>query len=142
MKTIYATKAKAFGGRNGKVKSEDNVLDLEVRVPKEMGGNGGNYSNPEQLFAAGYSACFHSALLYVASARKIRLPESSVTATVGLYNDETGGFALTVELNANIPDTDEKTAQELFEEAHKTCPYSKAIKGNVEVKLTLTQNKE
>ncbi|MDJ1466406.1 organic hydroperoxide resistance protein [Cytophagaceae bacterium DM2B3-1] len=136
MKTIYETKATATGGRNGKVSTEDGILNLEVRMPNSMGGNGGNYTNPEQLFAAGYAACFDSALQFVARSQKLRI-ESQVTATVGLQSSETEGITLVAALEADIQGVDREVAQQLLEKAHATCPYSRAIHHNVNVSVTL-----
>ncbi|MDJ1500576.1 organic hydroperoxide resistance protein [Xanthocytophaga agilis] len=136
MKTIYETKATATGGRNGKVSTEDGILNLEVRIPNSMGGNGGNYTNPEQLFAAGYAACFDSALQFVARSQKLRI-ESQVTATVGLQSSETEGITLVTALEADIQGVDREVAQQLLEKAHATCPYSRAIHSNVNVSVTL-----
>lgn len=136
MKTIYETKATATGGRNGKVSTEDGILNLEVRMPNSMGGNGGNYTNPEQLFAAGYAACFDSALQFVARSQKLRI-ESQVTATIGLQSSETDGITLVAALEADIQGVDREVAQQLLEKAHATCPYSRAIHTNVNVSVTL-----
>ena len=137
MKEVYKTTVSATGGRNGLIKSEDGVLEFEVRIPKEMGGAGGRFSNPEQLFAAGYAACFDSALNFVALQEKIRLKDTKVTATVGLLSSELGGFNLTVTLDVNIPGIERTVAQGLLEKAHATCPYSKAISNNVEASVNL-----
>ncbi|NIG54108.1 organic hydroperoxide resistance protein [Chitinophaga sp. Cy-1792] len=134
--TIYQTKATVTGGRNGHVKSEDGVLNIDLRIPKEMGGPGGAYSNPEQLFAAGYAACFDSALNFVAAQQKIRLNGSAVTATVGLQKQDPG-FKLEVHLDVTIPELDRAEAQKLLETAHQVCPYSNALRNNVDVTLTL-----
>ncbi len=136
MTTVYQTTASVTGGRNGKVKSNDGVLDLEVRLPKEMGGVSNDYTNPEQLFAAGYAACFDNALIYVALQRKLRV-KSKLDVTVGLQSSEEEGFKLCVQIDATIDGVDRYVAQELLDLAHTTCPYSKAIKGNVEVTVNL-----
>ncbi|MBS2098791.1 organic hydroperoxide resistance protein [Carboxylicivirga linearis] len=136
MKTIYQTTAEVSGGRNGKVKSNDGILDLEVRLPKAMGGANDDFTNPEQLFAAGYAACFDNALIYVAHQQKIRI-KSKLEVTVALQMSETEGYNLCVQIEADIQGTDAETAQKLLEQAHATCPYSKAIKGNVVVELKL-----
>jgi len=137
MKTLYRTQVTAVGGRNGKVTSQDGVLELEVRTPKEMGGSGGPYTNPEQLFAAGYASCFDGALNLVARQEKIALRNSKVTAKVGLNFSETEGFSLIVDLDVHVPGVEHSKAAELMEKAHHTCPYSKAIEGNVNVNLHL-----
>ena len=136
MKPIYETSVTASGGRDGKIASQDGILQLEVRVPKEMRGEGGPYTNPEQLFAAGYAACFDSALNFVARAEKKQI-ESQVTANVGLKMAGPSGLELVVTLNVQIAGVDEVTARHLLEKAHETCPYSKAIRNNVEVSLNL-----
>ena|SRR6516225_8002140 len=138
MKTLYQTSATVTGGRNGKVTSEDGILELEVRMPKELGGSQQGFTNPEQLFAAGYASCFDSALNHVITQRKIK-PESSssVKATVGLYPDGNGGFKLSVALAVTIPGIENSLAKELVEKAHEVCPYSNAVRGNIDVKLDI-----
>lgn len=136
MPTVYQTKATAKGGRNGTVVSEDGVLNLEVRVPKSMGGPGGEYTNPEQLFAAGYAACFDSALNFVAKLQRAKI-DSSVTATVGLQMAGLTSMKLAVSLDVEINGVDRETARRLLEKAHATCPYSNALRNNVDVKLNL-----
>ena len=136
VKAIYTAKATATGGRNGHVVSSDQVLDLQVRMPKELGGAGGEYTNPEQLFAAGYSACFDSALNHVIKSEKATTGTTSVRAHVGIGSNNAGGFALTVTLEVNIPDVDQETAEALTAKAHQVCPYSNATRGNIEVSLT------
>jgi osmotically inducible protein OsmC len=137
---LYTAAATATGGRNGKVISSDNVLDLEVRMPKELGGAGGAYTNPEQLFAAGYAACFDSALSLVIRGAKVKTGTTTVTAHVGIGKNEADGFGLVITLEVNIPDTDQTTAEELVAKAHQVCPYSNATRGNVEVTLKTTTN--
>ncbi|HEV7381916.1 MAG TPA: organic hydroperoxide resistance protein [Dyadobacter sp.] len=137
---LYTASATATGGRNGKVVSSDNVLDLEVRMPKELGGAGGDYTNPEQLFAAGYAACFDSALSLVIRGAKVKTGTTTVTAHVGIGKNDADGFGLVITLEVNIPDTDQATAEELVEKAHQVCPYSNATRGNVEVTLKTTTN--
>jgi osmotically inducible protein OsmC len=138
VKAIYTAIATATGGRNGQVATSDKVLDLEVRMPKELGGTGGAYTNPEQLFAAGYSACFDSALNHVIKNEKATTGVTAVRAHVGIGSNNAGGFALVVTLEANVPDVDQETADALVEKAHQVCPYSNATRGNVEVTLTTT----
>ncbi|GLY32692.1 organic hydroperoxide resistance protein [Kineosporia sp. NBRC 101731] len=139
MPSIYTAVATASGdGRNGHALSSDGILDLELATPKEMGGAGGA-TNPEQLFAAGYAACFHSALKMVARGRKIELTDSSVTAEVGIGpTADNTGFALEVTLRVEIGQIDQATADELVEAAHGVCPYSNATRGNVPVTLETT----
>ena len=136
MKPLYQTSVTASGGRNGRVKSHDGVIDLEVRLPKELKGEGGPYTNPEQLFAAGYAACFDSALNLVARLERKKIT-SQITATVGLKLAGLSGMDLVVTLDAKIEGVDAETAHKLLEKAHKTCPYSKAISNNVDVKINL-----
>lgn len=140
MKTLYTIGATATGGRNGHVKSENGVLDLEVRFPKALGGANDDYANPEMLFAAGYAACFDSALNRVIQLSKVKTGETTVTAKVGIGQLENGGFGLEVELHANIPGVSIEEAQQLIEKAHQVCPYSNATRGNIEVKLTVSNN--
>ncbi|WPO83961.1 organic hydroperoxide resistance protein [Chryseobacterium sp. JJR-5R] len=140
MKTLYTTQVTATGGRNGHVKSENGVLDLEVRMPKGLGGANDDFTNPEMLFAAGYAACFDSALNLVISKSKIETGETAVTAQVSIGQLENGGFGLAVELNVNIPEVSVEEAQSLTEKAHEICPYSNATRNNIEVKLSVTNN--
>jgi Ohr subfamily peroxiredoxin len=137
MKVLYTAAATAIGGREGHVKSSDGVLDLDVRTPKELGGGGGAYTNPEQLFAAGYAACFDSALNMIIRMGKIEAGETAVTAKVSLGKTEGHVYSLAVELHAKIPGVDQATAEGLIAKAHEVCPYSNATRGNVEVKLTV-----
>jgi osmotically inducible protein OsmC len=136
---IYTAEALATGdGRNGHVRSSDGLLDADVAIPAEMGGKGGA-TNPEQLFAAGYAACFHSALRNVASMAKVRLgADTTVAATVGLGPNGAGGYGLEVALTAHLPGLDLVEAEKLVEQAHQVCPYSNATRGNVDVTLTTT----
>lgn len=137
MNVLYTAVAHATGdGRNGHVETDDGLLTFEMRVPQEMGGAGGG-TNPEQLFACGYSACFHSALKFVATAEKADVTNSTVSATVGIGRGDGGGFALTVELDVEIPNMDRDAAQALVEKAHQVCPYSNATRGNIPVTLTI-----
>ncbi|MEZ8740964.1 organic hydroperoxide resistance protein [Photobacterium swingsii] len=135
MTTLYTTKATASAGRNGQVTTDDNMLDLALSYPKEMGGTG-EATNPEQLFAAGYSACFSNAIIHVAREMKIKLTQAPVTAEVGIGSNNAGGFALTVAL-AVVLDLEEQQAQQLVKTAHQVCPYSNAVKGNIDVKLSV-----
>ncbi len=137
MKTLYEATATAKGGRNGQVKSTDEVLDLEVRMPKGLGGSGGPYTNPEQLFAAGYAACFDSALNVVARQSSIKISGTEVSATVGIAQNDAGGFSLSVKLAVLIPEVSREVAQKLLEGAHAVCPYSNATRNNIPVELTL-----
>jgi lipoyl-dependent peroxiredoxin len=137
VKILYTAEATAWGGREGRVASSDGVVDIELALPKEMGGSGGAKSNPEQLFAAGYAACFHSALKLVARQEKVDVDESAITARVGIGPDDKGGFGLAVELEAELPGVDPAVATKLVERAHEVCPYSNATRGNVDVTLTV-----
>ena len=137
MKKLYTANATATGGREGRTKSDDGVLDFKIEIPKEMGGKGGAYTNPEQLFAAGYAACFDSALNLVARNQKIKLKDTSVTASVNIGQNSEGGFSLAVDIAVSIPEIERETAQKLLETAHQVCPYSNATRGNIEVNLNL-----
>lgn len=137
MTTLYQTKVFTNGGRGGRVTSEDGVLDLQLAIPKDMGGPGGAFANPEMLFAAGYAACFDSALGFVAANQKVRTGATRVDATVGIGPREAGGFALTVSLRVAIPGLPREQAQALMEAAHQVCPYSNATRGNIDVELVL-----
>ncbi|MVO84259.1 Ohr family peroxiredoxin [Streptomyces sp. p1417] len=130
----YTAVATAENGRDGRVASDDGKLDVVVNPPKEMGGSGAG-TNPEQLFAAGYSACFQGALGVVARREKADISGSTVTAKVGIGSTEAGGFGLEVEITASIPNVDTATAQSLVGKAHEVCPYSNATRGNIKVDL-------
>ncbi|HEX4289226.1 MAG TPA: organic hydroperoxide resistance protein [Trebonia sp.] len=135
MKVLYTATAHATGdGRNGHARTEDGTLDLDMRIPKEMGGAGGA-ANPEMLFALGYAACFHSALKVVAGQGKLDVTDSEVSASVGIGASEDGGFGLTVELDVHTPNLDQPTAEALVAKAHQVCPYSNATRGNIPVTL-------
>ncbi len=140
MKTLYTTKVTATGGRNGQVKSENGILDLEVKMPKALGGANDEFTNPEMLFAAGYAACFDSALNRVISLSKTKTGETTVTAEVSIGQLDNGGFGLAVQLDVNIPGVSQEEAQSLTEKAHEICPYSNATRNNIEVKLSVTNN--
>jgi len=138
IEAVYTASATATGdGRNGHVRSIDGVLDFDLAIPKEMGGPGGALTNPEQLFAAGYAACFHSALKRIAANQKIALTDTAITVDVGIGPNGAGGFGLTVAIEVEAPSVDEATAQKLIEAAHQLCPYSNATRGNVDVKLSV-----
>lgn len=138
MHAVYTAVATATGdGRNGRTRSSDGLVEHDLATPTEMGGPGGA-TNPEQLFAAGYAACFHSALKMVAGMRKVAISDSAVTAEVGIGRLDTGGFGLTVALHAEIGGVDQATADELVAAAHQVCPYSNATRGNVDVTLEAT----
>jgi Ohr subfamily peroxiredoxin len=136
MQALYTATATAIGGRSGSIKSSDGVLDHKLAYPKELGGPGGAATNPEQLFAAGYAACFENALLRVARERKQPIRESSVTAHVAIGRNDKGFFELAVELEISVPDHDHGEIEQLARIAHEeVCPYSRATRGNIEVKL-------
>jgi Ohr subfamily peroxiredoxin len=138
MKLLYEAEAVATGeGRSGRSRSTDGVLDVELAIPKEMGGPGGPATNPEQLFAAGYAACFHNALQVVARRERLTVDDSSVVARVGLQANANRGFELSVALHVDLPGVDPATAEELVAKAHTVCPYSNATRGNVDVELEL-----
>ena len=135
MNILYSTTATATGdGRNGHTSTEDGMVDVDVRTPPELGGAGGA-TNPEQLFAAGYAACFHSAMKLVAKPMEIDATDSAVSVTVGLGMLEGGAFNLALEIVVDVPNASPEQAQELVERAHEVCPYSNATRGNVEVLL-------
>lgn len=137
MNTLYTASAVATGdGRNGHVQTFDGNIDTPVRVPKELGGEGGA-ANPEQLFAAGYAACFHSALKLVAGRANADTADSEVVADVALGLLPSGGFGLGVRLEVALPALDREAATALVEQAHQVCPYSNATRGNVEVELVV-----
>ncbi|ACM29790.1 organic hydroperoxide resistance protein [Rhizobium rhizogenes] len=139
MSTLYSTKVTAIGGRSGTVHSEDGVLDLPLALPTTMGGKGGA-TNPEQLFAAGYAACFETAAIHVThnKATRVKDPDIVVVAEVGLRPNGSGGFVLSVALDVAIAGLDQATAEEIVQAAHATCPYSNAVKGNIDVAITVT----
>ena len=137
MKTLYTTTAIATGdGRNGRVASLDGHLDTNVRTPKELGGQG-EATNPEQLFAAGYAACFHSALKLVAAKSGADTTDSEVVADVSLGALPTGGFGLAAQIEVSLPELDRDTAEALVAQAHQVCPYSNATRGNMQVTLAV-----
>ena len=136
-KVLYRAEASANGGRDGKARSSDGVLDVSLATPRELGGGGGQGTNPEQLFAAGYSACFLGAMKFVASQQKVQLPsDTTVNGKVGI-GQIPQGFGIEVELNVSLPGMDRQAAQELVEKAHQVCPYSNATRGNIDVKLNV-----
>ncbi|WP_277979446.1 organic hydroperoxide resistance protein [Sphingomonas phyllosphaerae] len=134
----YSTRATATGGRDGEARSEDGKLTVALSTPKELGGAGGEGANPEQLFAAGYSACFIGALKVAGQQLKVKVPaETKVTATVGIGPRSEGGFGITADLLVDLPGVERADAERLVETAHQICPYSNATRGNVDVGLTL-----
>ena len=139
MNVLYTAEATAWGGREGRSASSDGMLDVQLRIPKELGGPGGG-TNPEELFAAGYAGCFHSALKRVAAGMELDVSESAITARVGLGANDTGGFGLAVELVGELPGLSAEQGRELLGKAHQVCPYSNATRGNVDVTLTLHED--
>lgn len=137
-KILYTAEATSTGGREGRSVSSDGVLDLQLSTPRELGGAGGPGTNPEQLFAAGYSACFLGALKFVAGQAKVALPaDTQITGRVGIGQIPTG-FGIEVELRINLPGLDRQQAQALVDKAHIVCPYSNATRGNIDVSLVLS----
>ncbi|MFZ3206260.1 MAG: organic hydroperoxide resistance protein [Pseudomonas sp.] len=137
IKALYTATATATGGRDGRAVSSDGILDVKLATPRELGGQGGAATNPEQLFAAGYSACFIGALKFVASQKKLALPaDTSITGKVGI-GQIPGGFGLEVELDVSLPGLEQAAADELVAAAHQVCPYSNATRGNIEVRLNI-----
>ena len=140
MKTIYTAEALATGeGRNGHARTSDGRLDLDLAIPEAMGGSGQG-TNPEQLFAAGYAACFHSALQLVARQAKADITDSAVGARVGIGPNDAGGFQLEVTLEVTLPNLAHDEAQALADKAHQMCPYSNATRGNIDVTVTVTDD--
>ncbi len=137
IRILYTAEATAEGGREGHARTSDGRVEANLDVPSEMGGSGGPGTNPEQLFAAGYAACFQSALLRVATGRKLDLTDSRVTARVGIGIVTEGGFGLTVALDLDAPKIRHEDADALMARAHELCPYSRAPRGNVDVTLTV-----
>ena len=139
MSILYKTEATATGGRTGTARTADGALEVTLVTPKELGGPGGEGNNPEQLFAAGYAACFLSATKFVAGQKKVKLSDdSTVTAHVGIGPREDGqGFGLEVSLAVSLPGIDRETAQALVDQAHIVCPYSHATRGSLNVAITL-----
>jgi len=137
MKTLYSAKVTTEGGRKGRTISDDRILDLQLSMPKSLGGEGGDYTNPEQLFAAGYSACFGSALEMVAKNANVDLGDYNVTVTIDLGQNEDEELDLSAILDIYIPDIDVETGEDLINEAHEVCPYSRATSDNIDVTLNL-----
>lgn len=136
---LYTATAHAHGGREGRVRTEDGVLDLPLTMPKGLGGNGAPGANPELLFAAGYSACFESAVRFVARMQKIKLDDVSISAIVTIGKLDEGGFGLAVELHGAFTGLAREAAEPLMQAAHQVCPYSRATRGNIDVKLVVTE---
>ncbi len=134
---LYTAEATATGGREGHARTSDGRLDVDLDVPKEMGGTGGPGTNPEQLFALGYAACFQSALLRFAAGRRLDLTDARLTARVGIGLVPSGGFGLVAALDLHAPQLSRAVALDLMSRAHEACPYSRATRGNIEVTLTV-----
>ncbi len=135
---LYRTSSTATGGRDGHARSEDGKVDLQLSTPRELGGSGGSGTNPEQLFAAGYSACFIGALKVAGQQLKTKVPaDTSITATVGIGPRSEGGFGITADLLISLPGVGREDAQRLVDTAHQICPYSNATRNNVDVRLTI-----
>lgn len=134
MKKLYEAVVTSKGGRNGKIKSSDGILDFPVAVPKEMGGEGGA-TNPEQLFGAAYASCFENALIHFAKLHNIKLDDTSITAFVSVLTDDTGAFNLEVKLEVTLVGCD--NPDKLVKIAHMACPYSKAVKNNIPVEIVI-----
>ena len=136
--TLYSTKVTATGGRHGNIRSDDGLIDIKLALPRQLGGKG-DATNPETLFAGGYAACFENALLRVSREGGLRLADEDVKviAEIGLSRNESGGFVLSAALEVTVTGVNQKKAEELVESAHKICPYSNAIRGNVDVAITV-----
>ncbi|UYZ64756.1 organic hydroperoxide resistance protein [Hymenobacter weizhouensis] len=138
---FFTAQAKATGGRDGHVTTNNNVLDVDLSTPKEMGGPGKpGATNPEQLFAAGYSACFEGALAVAARQAGVKLQDVTVEAFIGFGKMEDAGYGISADLHVNIPNVDQAQAEQLVQAAHGICPYSRATRGNIEVNLSTTTN--
>jgi osmotically inducible protein OsmC len=139
MSTLYSTKVTATGGRHGQIRSEDGLLDMKLALPRQLGGKG-DATNPETLFAGGYAACFENALLHVSRDAGLRFADEDVEviAEIGLSRNDSGGFVLSAALAVTVTGVDQKKAEELVEAADKICPYSNAIRGNVEVGIIVS----
>jgi len=136
---VYSTKVTATGGRHGTIRSEDGLLDLKLALPRTLGGKG-DATNPEQLFAGGYAACFENALFHVSREARRHFADSDieVVAQIGLSRNESGAFLLSAALAVTMAGVDQKTAEKLVDGAHAICPYSNAIKGNVDVQIAVS----
>jgi len=138
---LHSSQAKSIGGRDGRIESDNNVLNFELTMPRNMGGRSReNATNPEQRFAAGYAACFGNAVIHIARSEKLSVGEISINAQVDLFMDEQQLPTLAVKLHANLPGVTHEQAEEIVAKAHQGCPYSRAIRGNVDVDITVTAN--
>ena len=140
MTAMYTAVATATGAPNRKVTSDNGVLSLELRSPKALGGANDDYTNPEQLFAAGYAACFDTALNLVIKQTKVTTGVTTITAHVSIGKLDTGGFIFAVTLQVNVPEVSLEQAKELADKAHQVCPYSNSTRGNIEVTTEVTNN--
>ena len=140
--TIYSATATAWGGRDGTVESSDMRVELSLSIPKAMGGDDGPGTNPEQLFASGYAACFHSALKGVARAQKVDVSDSAVSVTISLVGDLASGIDLAARIEAQLPNVDRSVAQGLLDAAHQRCPYSRATRGNITQEVVLVDEED
>jgi osmotically inducible protein OsmC len=138
MHALYTTKVTAIGGRHGQIRSEDGLLDVKLALPRQLGGKG-DATNPETLFAGGYAACFENAILHVSRYAGLRFADEDieVIAEIGLSRNDSGGFVLSAAFAVAIAGVNQKKAEELVESAHKICPYSNAVRGNVDVAITV-----
>ena len=139
---VYTASATSWGGRSGKVVTSDNKLELDLSIPAEMGGDNGPGTNPEQLFASGWAACFHNALKGVARQQKFDVADSAVTLTVNLVGGMATGFDFEVTIEAQLPGVDPDVARTVLEAAHQVCPYSRATRGNIAVTLIVVPDDE
>src|SRR5437870_4964638 len=137
LQILYTAEATAVGGREGHARTSDGRVEVDLDVPREMGGAGGPGTNPEQLFAVGYAACFQSAVLRFAAGRRLDLSDARLTARVGIGLVPSGGFGLVAALDLDAPRLSRATAVDLMSRAHEACPYSRATRGNIEVTLTV-----
>ena len=140
MALSYTTTATAWGGRMGRVATSDGKLDYRLSMPESMGGEGGEGTNPEQLFATGYAACFHNAVRSVARKREVDVTDSAVSVTVTIVGTVADGFRLSIRIEAEMPGLDRETAQQVLDGAHRRCPYSRALGGNHDLELVLVES--
>ena len=140
MTLSYSTTATAWGGRMGRVATSDGKLDYQLSMPESMGGEGGEGTNPEQLFATGYAACFHNAVRSVARKLKVDVTDSAVSVTVTIAGTLADGYRLSIRIEAEMPGLDRPTAQQVLDGAHQRCPYSRALGGNHDLELVLVES--
>lgn len=138
--TLYSATATAWGGRDGRVESTDKRIDLQLSIPKALGGDDGPGTNPEQMFASGYAACFHSALKAIARQQKVDVSQSAVSVTIGMVGSLSEGIDLTARIEAELPGVEPDTARALLDAAHQGCPYSRATRGNITAELVLVDS--